>query len=349
MNERAAKAAYLLSALCPFTANYVAAPLAETIAIFCTAHAFYYGVRGIKSLRTFQPAILMWIPAGLWTALSILMRPDDGLLLPAFGVALLLLLFLRSNRKQTVAAGVVFLVISLAPLVPWTVRNWRVFHVFQPLASRYANDPGEFVPYGFNHWVKTWMADYASVEDVFWQVPGDPVDFHMLPERAFDSRREYDHTRELIDHYNQQLYIDPQLDWQFELLARERVVHNPFRYFVGMPFLRISDMWLRPRTEMLPVDAHWWKFSDHPEESLFALLWAGLNLFYLLAALRGWLNWKLGLLAAPLIAYLLMRSIFLSTLVNPEPRYVLECFPVVMALAAGAFARPKSPEPTSAQ
>ena len=108
-------------------------------------------------------------------------------------------------------------------------------------------------------------------------------------------------------------------------------------------------MWLRPRTEMLPVDTQWWKFSDHPEESLFALLWAGLNLFYLLAALRGWLNWKLGLLAAPLIAYLLMRSIFLSTLVNPEPRYVLECFPVVMALAAGAFARPKSPEPTSAQ
>jgi 4-amino-4-deoxy-L-arabinose transferase-like glycosyltransferase len=349
MNERAAKAAYLLAALCPFTANYVAAPLAETIAIFCTAHGFYYGVRGIKSLRNFQPAILMWILAGLWTALSILMRPDDGLLLPAFGVALLLLLFLRSSRKQTVAAGVVFLAISLAPLVPWTVRNWRVFHVFQPLASRYANDPGEFVPYGFNHWVKTWMADYASVEDVFWQVPGDPVDFHMLPERAFDSRREYDHTLELIDRYNQQLYIDPQLDWQFELLARERVVHNPFRYFVGMPFLRISDMWLRPRTEMLPVDTQWWKFSDHPEESLFALLWAGLNLFYLLAALRGWLNWKLGLLAAPLIAYLLMRSIFLSTLENPEPRYVLECFPIVLALAAGAFARPKSPEPTSAQ
>ncbi|HJT53671.1 MAG TPA: glycosyltransferase family 39 protein [Candidatus Angelobacter sp.] len=348
MNERAAKAAYLLSALCPFTANYVAAPLAETIAIFCTAHAFYYGVRGIKSLRTFQPAILMWIPAGLWTALSILMRPDDGLLLPAFGVALLLLLFLRSNRKQTVAAGVVFLVISLAPLVPWTVRNWRVFHVFQPLASRYANDPGEFVPYGFNHWVKTWMADYASVEDIFWQVPGDPVDFHMLPERAFDSRREYDHTRELIDHYNQQLYIDPQLDWQFELLARERVVHNPFRYFVGMPFLRIADMWLRPRTEMLPVDTHWWQFSEQQGESIFALLWAALNLFYLLAALRGWLNWKLGLLAVPLIAYLLIRSIFLSTIENPEPRYVLECFPIVLALAAGAFARPKSPEPASA-
>jgi 4-amino-4-deoxy-L-arabinose transferase-like glycosyltransferase len=338
MNERAAKVAYLLSALCPFVANYVAAPLSETLAVCCTAHAFYYGVRGIKSLRSSRPAFLYWGLSGFWTALSILMRPDDGLLLPALGIVLLLLLFLQSNRKQIIAAGMVFLIISIAPLVPWTVRNWRVFHVFQPLASRYANDPGEFVPNGFNHWVKTWTADFASVDDVFWQVSGDPIDFHDLPERAFDSRREYDHTRELINRYNQELYIDPQLDWEFELLARERIVHNPFRYFVGMPFLRISDMWLRPRTEMLPVDTHWWRFSEHPGESIFALLWAALNLFYVLAAFRGWLTWKLGLVALPFIAYLLLRSIFLSTMENPEPRYVLECFPIVLAFAAGAFA-----------
>src|SRR5512146_2819497 len=42
MNARAAKAAYLLAGLCPFTANYTALPLAETLAIFCTAHALYY-------------------------------------------------------------------------------------------------------------------------------------------------------------------------------------------------------------------------------------------------------------------------------------------------------------------
>lgn len=349
MNERAARVAYLLAALCPFTANYVAAPLSETLAIFCTAHAFYYGVRGIKSLRNSQPAFLHWGLSGFWTALAILMRPDDGLLLPAFGIVLLLLLFFHSNRKQIVIAGVIFLIISIAPLVPWTVRNWRVFHVFQPLASRYANDPGEFVPLGFNHWVKTWMADFASVDDVFWQVSGDPIDLHSFPERAFDSRREYDHTRELIDRYNQQLYIDPQLDWEFELLARERIVHNPFRYFVGMPFLRISDMWLRPRTEMLPVDTHWWRFSEHQGESIFASLWAALNLFYLIAAFRGWISWKLGLVALPLIAYLLMRSIFLGTLENPEPRYVLECFPIVLVFAAGAFVRLNRLEPTQTE
>ncbi len=339
MNDRAAKAAYLLAALCPFTANYAAAPLSETLAIFCTAHAFYYGVRGIKALHQQRAGIVAWVLAGLWTGLAILMRPDDGLLLPALGLALIVLLFMRANRVQIVAGGLIFVIISLAPLVPWSVRNWRTFHVFQPLAPRYANDPGEFVPLGFNRWVRSWIADFASVDDVYWKVSGEPIDMHSLPERAFDSRLEYDRTAAIIDSYNQQLFIPPDLDWKFELLCRERMAHNPFRYYIWLPFLWTTDMWLRPRTEMLPVDPRWWRFSLHPEETTFATAWAAINLFFLIAALRGWLHWKLGICAVPLIAYLLMRSIFLSTLENPEPRYVLECFPIVLALAGGAFSR----------
>lgn len=340
MNARAAKAAYLLAALCPFIANYAAAPLSETLAIFCTAHAFYYGVRGIKSLQNGETGPLLWCLSGFWTALAILLRPDDGLLIPALGLAILLLLVFRPYRKQAIAAGLLFVVVSLAPLVPWTIRNWRTFHVFQPLAPRYANDPGEFVPQGFNRWVKTWLADFASVDDVFWKVNGEPIDFHTLPQRAFDSHREYERTQDLINQYNQKLYIDPALDQQFASLAQERIFNNPFRYLVWMRFLRVSDMWLRPRTEMLPVATHWWHFRQHEEESIFALLWAALNLFYLVAALRGWLEWRLGIYAVPLIGYMLMRSILLSTLENPEPRYVLECFPVLLALAAGGFVLP---------
>jgi 4-amino-4-deoxy-L-arabinose transferase-like glycosyltransferase len=337
MNARAAKVAYLLAALCPFTANYAAAPLSESLAVFTTAHALYYGVRGIKALKINRTGALVWVLSGFWTALAILLRPDDGLLIPALGLSLLVLLLAPLHRTRIIVAGVIFVAVSLAPLVPWSIRNWRTFHVFQPLAPRYANDPAEFVPYGFNRWVRTWMADFVSVDDVYWKVSGEPVDFHTLPERAFDSRREYDHTRELIDRYNQQLYIDTDLDWQFERLARERIAHNPFRYYVWLPFLRITDMWLRPRTEMLPVDMRWWEFSSHCGESLFALLWAALNLFYLGAALRGWLTWRLGIYAVPLLGYVLMRSLFLGSLENPEPRYMLECLPVVLALAGGAF------------
>src|SRR5260221_8874592 len=50
INPEAAEAAYLLAALCPFTASYVAAPLSETLDICCVAHALYYCVSGLKSL-----------------------------------------------------------------------------------------------------------------------------------------------------------------------------------------------------------------------------------------------------------------------------------------------------------
>jgi 4-amino-4-deoxy-L-arabinose transferase-like glycosyltransferase len=338
MNARAAKAAYLLAALCPFTAMYAAAPLSETLAIFCVAHALYYGVRGLKALQNGQSAPLLWLPCGLWTAAGIYMRPDDGLLLPALGLALLVLLFRSSHRKQAVFAGAVLALASLGPLVPWTMRNWRVFHVWQPLASRYANDPGEFLPRGFNHWVRTWMADFVSVEEVYWKVSGEPVGPGTLPERAFDSRTQYDQTLELISRYNQQLYIDPELDAGFEQIAVVRENQNPMRYYCWLPFLRTADMWLRPRTEMLNIETRWWEFTRHEGESWFALAWAAWNALYLAAALRGWRRCRLGIAGWLLIGFVILRSFFLSSLENPEPRYVLECFPVVLALAGGAFA-----------
>jgi hypothetical protein len=38
-----------------------------------------------------------------------------------------------------------------------------------------------------------------------------------------------------------------------------------------------------------------------------------------------------------LLTFMLVRSIFLSTLENPEPRYTLECYPMVIILAATFF------------
>src|SRR5947209_15689370 len=63
-NARVAKAAYLLAALCPFMASYAAAPLSETLAICCVAHALYYGVRGLKALEQDSPAGKLWGIAG---------------------------------------------------------------------------------------------------------------------------------------------------------------------------------------------------------------------------------------------------------------------------------------------
>ena len=343
MNERAARAAYLLAALCPFTANYAATPLSEVLAVFCTAHALYYGIRGLKALQSGQPGSLLWTASGLWTGAAIYMRPDNILILVPFSLVLLWLLF-RSRSKATVLrAGALMLACGLVPLVPWTVRNWRTFHVFQPLASRYANDPSDFVASGFNRWVKTWMADFVSVDEVFWHVPGESLDINNLPERAFDSLAQYEQTSRLMADYNQKLQISPELDQRFAALAGERISRHRIRYYAWLPLLRIADMWLRPRTEMFNIELRWWEYDDHPEESWFAMSWAALNLAFLLAALAGWIRWRLGIYGLVLAGFVLLRSAFLGTLENPEPRYMLECFPVVLAMAGGVFARKNRP------
>jgi hypothetical protein len=86
------------------------------------------------------------------------------------------------------------------------------------------------------------------------------------------------------------------MDAEFEEVARQRQDH--LRYFVWLPFLRTADMWPRPRTELLDLETHWWEFRQHERESWFALFCAGLNLFYLVAALPGWLVSRLGIAGA---------------------------------------------------
>src|SRR5581483_7352599 len=125
----------------------------------------------------------------------------------------------------------------------WAWRNWRVFHRFQPLAPRYANEENEFVPMGFNRWVKTWIADYASVEEIYWQVPGGAIEASRLPSRAFDSVRQREQTERLIDDYNRLLHVSPELDRRFEALAYERIRAHRLRYYLGLPALRVMDMW----------------------------------------------------------------------------------------------------------
>ena len=46
-----------------------------------------------------------------------------------------------------------------------------------------------------------------------------------------------------------------------------------------------------------------------------------------------------------LFLYVLLRTAFLATLETPEPRYVLVCFPALIALAAQRFL-PRTPSDT---
>jgi hypothetical protein len=141
---------------------------------------------------------------------------------------------------------------------------------------------------------------------------------------------------DLIAEYNAGDVLTPQIDGQFAALAAERIRAHPVRYYVTLPLLRLADMWLRPRVEMLNIELRRWQYNQHRAETRIAYAYGALNLFYLLAALVGVFYWPR--FATAMVAYIVVRSLLLSTLEGPEPRYTLECFPMVIAFAAAAFA-----------
>lgn len=342
LSERAARMAFAVACLCPFTANYTGVALTETTEIFFTALAVLAATVALE-----RRSLAAWAGCGAATAMCILLRPDGGLVLIAIGLFLLWKLWqVRTElaaRRHFVAAGVVLMAVALAPLVPWTIRNWRTLHVFQPLVTMTASDPDEFVPAGWNRWVNTWAVDYSSTEDLTFNVSGTAIDVYALPTRAFDNQQEFLRLAQLFATYNRTLTMTPELDRQFAEIAAERIHTHRLRYYVGLPLGRVAGLWLRPRTEMLPLDQHWWRFDDDPHDATIGSLLGALNLVLVLAALGGAARGQsryLGLL----LLYPILRTLLLMKMAAIEDRYTLECFPMLLVLAAAWWERDR---PTS--
>jgi 4-amino-4-deoxy-L-arabinose transferase-like glycosyltransferase len=344
--ERAARSAFLLAAFCPFLANYAAAALTECLEIFCIAAALdcvlialERGEQAASGEPRPRPPLGWWALGGVFCGGAILLRPDGGLILAAIALPVAALGWRHTARRRELAGGVLLLfAVSLAPLVPWTLRNWRDFHLVQPLVSSHANDPGDFVPLGWERWLRTWLVDYSSMEDVAFQVDGGSIDPANIPPRASTSESQRLRMLILLRQYNTGLRMTPELDRSFAELAAENVRAHPLRFYLLMPSARLADMWLRPRTEMLPLDTHFWNFAGDPYDSACSLALAALNLFYLGAAAAGlWLLRRREPYWGLLLCYPLLRSLLLAAMGAAEDRYTLECLPFVLVLAAAAL------------
>jgi 4-amino-4-deoxy-L-arabinose transferase-like glycosyltransferase len=334
--ERAARIAFALSATCVMFANYVATPLTEPLAIFAAAVALNCAARALDD----SPRKRWWIWCSMGVGFGILLRPDGGILLGALLVYLVwLLLSGKIDLGRALAAAAILTAVSLAPLLPWTIRNWRTMHRFQPLAPVYANSPGEFVPLGFIRWQKSWIVDYSSVEDVWFHVPGDELSIDSLPSRAFDNDAQRSQTEQLFAEYDQTKIMSPALDKKFAALAEERIRGHSLRFYVWLPLLRALDLWVRPHTEMLPLDSHWWQFDQDVHDSILGTAVGLLGWFYVAAALLALRPGVAVRYAGLFVTFFVLRSAFLAYMPNPEQRYMLECFPALLVFAGAGLAR----------
>jgi hypothetical protein len=380
--KRVFTAALWLAALCPFTANYTAVLLTETMAIFWTAVAllFLFGIaansndflfpkprrrwesKWAEDFRFFAPA------AGMAAGFGALFRPETPLLLFAAWISNAFLL-LRHRKAKHLLRILLYTTLGCAlPLVPWAIRNALTFHEVQFLTPKYSTLPGEIVPRGLMAWENTWLFRVKDCYLVPWKVNEEPIAVDTIPARAFDSppsapTDEKQRVAAILEPYNDNLTLTPEEDDDFGQLARERTARHPLRTYLWIPAARAVVIWFTPRIELLPISGHVFPLAqmhdEDPADQAFTILLFLLNLLYVALAAWGALRlWRSGDRPSPdwrsaegggtkrsgarpalvfLLLFLVLRTAFLTTLETPEPRYVLVCFPILIALAAQLF------------
>jgi hypothetical protein len=351
-----------MTALCPFTANYTAVVLTESLAIFLTALGIFVLVRVLSDPEVMdfsvgsvgdlagRPKVLKFgawfLLAGLIVGVGTLARPEAPLILAAAGLALCWRWRRRADWTKLILAGLWMGVGLLVALLPWAARNARTLGRVEFLGPRYAQSYGDFVPRGFFAWTQTWMTRFGDAYLVNWKLGKQPLIVDALPAPAFDSDAERARVAELLARYDDDgLRITPALDEQFAGLARERTARRPWRTYVAIPVERILAMWFTPRIELLPYSGDLWppgeKWRENRADFGVTLAFGILGIAYALLALCGLWRWRGGTAGTFLILFVTIRTVAMTQLQTVEPRYVIECFPAVLAFGALAWAIPR--------
>ena len=359
-NRRVRTLALWLATLCPFAANYTAVPLTEVFAVFWTGLACCVLVLALRRVR--QPDFLLKnsykgvrssveytaLGAGLLVGAGTLFRPETPILLVAATIVFGGLFFFSRNIKRWFLVSLAMALGCLMILSPWAVRNAVTLNEVQFLAPKDLNLPGEPVPKGFMAWEKTWLFRVRDCYMVPWKLNGEAIFVDDIPARAFDAPEERQRVAAILEQYNNDLTLTPEEDAAFAQIARERNARHPLRTYLWLPLVRAVTIWFTPRIELLPISGHVFPLRQmreyDPVDQEVTILFFVLNLFYVGLGVWGAARlWRSNAAARPAVAFLvlfmLIRTAFLTTLETPEPRYVLVCFPALIAMGAQVFAR----------
>jgi len=336
-----------LAALCPFTANYAAAILAETPTVFLNTAAFVLLLLGVR--RAAGPsgadarALVLLAAAGVVAGLGCYLRPETPLVLIAAAPVLAVRWRRWADWPRLVRTGLALGAGLAVVLGPWLARNAILLGRLELLPPPAANMPEETAPNGFNAWTNTWLTSMQDVYEFSWKVEDEPIDFSKLPASALDSLEERQTVTRLFEEYNDTLTLTPEWDDAFARLARERTRRHPLRTWLRVPLGRVLTIWLTPRIELLPFSGHLLPvgvaWEDDPVDFTVTASLIAINLLFLVLAGLGVIRcpWVLG--TTVLLTWLFLRTALITTLPAPEPRYVVVCFPVLAALAAQLWAR----------
>ncbi len=338
-----------MAVLCPFTADYTAVVLTETLATFITTAAVMVFVYFLTEpaldfpagpLPQRSPVVFAgWsLLLGFIVGLGTLVRPETPLVLVAAGIVLCVRWWRRVSWPKLILATCWMCAGLLLPLAPWAARNARILGRVEFLGPRFAQTYGDFIPRGYFAWTQTWMTRFGEAYLVTWKLGKEPIVIAAVPQAAFDSDAERARVAELLGQYNRDLKMTPVLDREFANLAAERTARSPLRTYVFVPAERIAAMWFTPRIELLPYSGKLWPVGEqwrgNPVDFGITFGFGILGAVYLGLAAVGWWRCRAQLAATLLVLFVTIRTVAMTQLQTVEPRYVIECFPIVVALGA---------------
>jgi 4-amino-4-deoxy-L-arabinose transferase-like glycosyltransferase len=286
-----------------------------------------------------------WLLGGLVVGLGTLVRPEAPIVLAAVGIVLSARWWRRRDWPKLALAGLWMSVGLLLVLSPWAARNAHTLGRADFLAPRYAETEGAFIPRGFYEWTQTWMVQFREAYLVTWKLGKEPIPIEAVPGATFDSEAERARVEELLSEYNADVKFTPMLDHEFADLARERTLRHPVRTYVVIPVKRAWMIWFTPRVEFLRYSGELWPLGERWRENrtefgvtagrgILGFVYAGL------ALVGAWrVRNQTGL--AFLATFVILRTALLTQLQTVEARYVIVCYPVILALGALAWVIPQ--------
>jgi hypothetical protein len=163
-----------------------------------------------------------------------------------------------------------------------------------------------------------------------------------------DEEDQTDESESADEGSDQAVEMTPEIDAGFAQIARERIAHHQFRYYVWLPLKRAHSLWFDTHSDYYPFQGELLPLEDLDydiHQQYYLPLFAALTSVYTLLGFAGaWFLWqtrnftaRLWVLLAALMIFL--RVGFFSSLENPEPRYVVEVFPFLSILGGIAVGR----------
>jgi len=139
--------------------------------------------------------------------------------------------------------------------------------------------------------------------------------------------------------------MTPDIDAGFAELAQERITRHPIRFYVLVPLKRASSLWFDTHSqyypfqgELLPLSA----LDTDTHQQYFLPAFVLLTWLYTVLAVAGavimWLDKSSRRWLLLLALLVIPRLAFLTSMENPEPRYVVEFFAFIIAVASISLA-----------